>query len=62
MTEKEFRKQLDDLVMQGIRRLGAGTVYGQICVVKQYTEVLYDTNILSLLNIAQFNNPKGADE
>jgi hypothetical protein len=49
MTEQEFRQQLDALVTTGIRELGAGTVYGHLCTVKQFTEVVYDSNIVNYL-------------
>jgi hypothetical protein len=53
MTEQEFRQQLDALVTTGIRELGAGTVYGHLSTVKQFTEVVYDSNIVSYLQDLQ---------
>lgn len=66
MTEQEFRKDLDALVTTAIRELGAGTVYGHLSTVKQFTEVVYDSNIVSYLQSLQ-NQPqqvetKGEDE
>ena len=49
MTEQEFRQQLDALVTGAIDKLGAGTVYGHLCTVKQFTEIVYDSNIVNYL-------------
>lgn len=56
MTEQEFRQQLDALVTTGIREMGAGTVYGHLCTVKQFTEVVYDSNIVNYLQALQVKN------
>lgn len=53
MTEQEFRQQLDALVTTGIRELGAGAVYGHLSTVKQFTEVVYDSNIVNYLQSLQ---------
>lgn len=49
MTEQEFRQQLDALVTTAIREIGAGAVYGHLSTVKQFTEVVYDSNIVNYL-------------
>jgi hypothetical protein len=61
MIEQEFRQQLDELVTTGIRELGAGTVYGHLSTVKQFTEVVYDSNIVNYLQSLQ-NQPKEGTE
>lgn len=53
MTEQEFRQQLDALVTTGIREIGAGAVYGHLSTVKQFTEVVYDSNIVNYLQSLQ---------
>ena len=53
MTEQEFRQQLDALVTTGIRELGVGAVYGHLSTVKQFTEVVYDSNIVNYLQSLQ---------
>lgn len=53
MTEQEFRQQLDAIVTTGIRELGAGAVYGHLSTVKQFTEVVYDSNIVNYLQSLQ---------
>ncbi len=53
MTEQEFRQQLDTIVTTGIREFGAGTVYGHVSTVKQFVEVVYDSNIVNYLQSLQ---------
>ena len=53
MTEQEFRQQLDTLVTTAIREIGAGAVYGHLSTVKQFTEVVYDSNIVNYLQSLQ---------
>lgn len=64
MTDQEFRKQLDELVTQGLRELGAGVVYGHVSTVKQFVEVVYDSNIVNYLQSLQNKSEtkKGASE
>ena len=62
MTEQEFRKQLDALVTGAIDKLGAGVVYGHLSTVKQFTEVVYDSNVLSYLQNLQTKTKEGATE
>ena len=57
MTEQEFRQQLDALVTTAIREIGAGAVYGHLSTVKQFTEVVYDSNVVGYLQSLQ-NQPK----
>lgn len=49
MTDQEFRLQLDELVTKGINELGSGPVYGHLAVVKQFTEIVYDSSIVDYL-------------
>lgn len=60
MTEQEFRKQLDALVTTGIREIGAGAVYGHLSTVKQFTEVVYDSNIVNYLKSLQVKAQESA--
>lgn len=62
MTEQEFRKQLDALVTGAIDKLGAGAVYGHLSTVKQFTEVVYDSNVLSYLQNLQTKTKEGETE
>jgi hypothetical protein len=62
MTEQEFRQQLDALVTTAIRELGAGTVYGHLSTVKQFTEVVYDSNIVNYLQSLQVNTQESKPE
>lgn len=61
MTEQEFRQQLDVLVTTAIREIGAGTVYGHLSTVKQFTEVVYDSNVVGYLQSLQ-NQPQQTEE
>lgn len=56
MTEQEFRKELDELVTKGIINLGAGYVYGHLSTVKQFAEVVYDTDIVNYLQSLKTKN------
>lgn len=60
MTEQEFRQQLDALVTTGIREIGAGAVYGHLSTVKQFTEVVYDSNIVNYLQSLQVKAQESA--
>ena len=60
MTEQEFRQQLDALVTTGIRELGAGVVCGHLSTVKQFTEVVYDSNIVNYLQSLQVKSQESA--
>lgn len=60
MTEQEFRQQLDALVTTGIREIGAGAVYGHLSTVKQFTEVVYDSNIVNYLQSLQVKSQESA--
>lgn len=60
MTEQEFRQQLDTLVTTGIREIGAGAVYGHLSTVKQFTEVVYDSNIVNYLQSLQVKAEESA--
>jgi hypothetical protein len=62
MTEQEFRQQLDTLVTTGIREVGAGAVYGHLSTVKQFTEVVYDSNIVNYLQSLQVKSQEGTPE
>lgn len=53
MTEQEFREQLDALVSVGLNNLNVGVVYGQLCTIKQFVEVIYDSNIVNYLQNLQ---------
>lgn len=53
MNEQEFKQQLDNLVTNAINALGAGVVYGHLSTVKQFTEVVYDSNIVIMLQNLQ---------
>jgi hypothetical protein len=53
MNEQEFRQQLDKLVADAINTLGSGVVYGHLSTVKQFTEVVYDSNIVQYLQNLQ---------
>ena len=57
MTEQEFRQQLDALVTTAIREIGAAAVYGNLSTIKQFTEVVYDSNIVGYLQSLQ-NQPQ----
>lgn len=58
MTEQEFRTQLDAVVTEGLNKLGAATVYGQLSTMKQFVEVVYDMQIANFLNSQQANAEK----
>lgn len=49
MTEQEFRQQLDAVVTEGLNKLGAGIVYGQLSTMKQFVEVVYDMTVANFL-------------
>jgi polyhydroxyalkanoate synthesis regulator phasin len=49
MTEEEFKKALDEVVLKGINELGASTVLGALAVVSRFTEVVYDMDVVARL-------------
>ena len=49
MTEEQFKKALDEVVLKGVNDLGAGTVLGALAIVTRFTEVIYDMNVVSQL-------------
>jgi hypothetical protein len=49
MTEEEFKKALDQVVLNGINQVGAGVVLGSLAVVTRFTEVVYDMGIVKQL-------------
>ncbi len=49
MTEQEFKKALDEVVLKGINEIGAGVVLGALAVVSRFTEVVYDMTVVSQL-------------
>lgn len=53
MTEQEFKKELDAVVLKGINELGASTVLGALAIVARFTEIIYDNGIITQLNQAQ---------
>lgn len=50
MTEQEFKQALDKVVLEGINKLGAGTVLGSLAVVTRFTEVVYDMQTVERLH------------
>lgn len=53
MTEQEFKKELDAVVLKGINELGASTVLGALTIVSRFTEIIYDNGIITQLNQSQ---------
>jgi len=51
MTEEEFKKALDEVVLKGINTLGAATVLGTLAIVNRFTEVIYDMSVVSRLQV-----------
>ena len=49
MTEEEFKKALDQVVLNGINQVGAGVVLGALAVVTRFTEVVYDMGLVKEL-------------
>jgi hypothetical protein len=49
MTEEEFKKALDEVVLKGINQLSAGVVLGALAVVSRFTEVVYDMHVVAQL-------------
>lgn len=49
ITEQEFKTALDQLVTAGLNVLDVSVVYAQLCVTKQFVEVVYDTNVVTYL-------------
>jgi hypothetical protein len=49
ITEQEFKKGLDEIVTLGLNSLDASVVFGQLCITKQFVEVVYDTNVVNYL-------------
>lgn len=49
MTEKEFKKALDEVVLKGINTVGAATVLGALTIVSRFTEIVYDMSVVSTL-------------
>jgi UDP-N-acetyl-D-mannosaminuronic acid transferase (WecB/TagA/CpsF family) len=49
MTEEEFKKALDQVVLNGINQVGAGVVLGSLAVVTRFTEVVYDMDLVKQL-------------
>ena len=62
MTEEEFRQQLDVVVTEGLNKLGAAIVYGQLSTMKQFVEVVYDITIANFLNSQQAKAQKTEGE
>jgi hypothetical protein len=51
MTEEEFKKALDEVVLKGINTLGAATVLGTLAIANRFTEVIYDMSVVSRLQV-----------
>ena len=49
MNEQEFKAALDQVVLNGINKLGAGVVLGALAIVSRFTEVVYDMNTVARL-------------
>ena len=49
MTEEEFKKALDQVVLNGINQVDAGVVLGALAVVTRFTEVVYDMGLVKQL-------------
>lgn len=49
ITEADFKKALDQLVTAGLNSLDVSVVFAQLCVTKQFVEVVYDTNVVNYL-------------
>lgn len=64
MTEQEFKQKLDQVVLEGINNLGAGTVLGALAIVSRFTEVVYDMNTVNALqnNVNAAKEEKQADD
>ena len=62
MTEQEFRTQLDTVVTEGLNKLGAAVVYGQLSTMKQFVEVVYDMTVANFLNSQQAKAEKTKGE
>jgi hypothetical protein len=62
MNEEEFKKALDELVLNAINQLGAGTVLGALSIVSRFTEVVYDMNVVSRLQAQNQKQPEAAIE
>lgn len=53
LTDAEFKKELDQVVLTGINQLGAGTVLGALAIVSRFTEVIYDMQTVQRLTQPQ---------
>lgn len=62
MTEQEFKKALDEIVLKGINVIGASTVLGALAIVTRFTEVIYDTEVVSRLQTNTDAKTKGETE
>jgi hypothetical protein len=51
MTEQEFKQALDEVVLKGINTVGAATVLGTLAIVTRFTEVVYDMDVVSRLQV-----------
>jgi hypothetical protein len=51
MTEQEFKQALDEVVLKGINAVGAATVLGTLAIVTRFTEVVYDMDVVSRLQV-----------
>ena len=60
MTEQEFKKALDEVVLTGIKEVGSSTVLGALAIVTRFTEVIYDSEVISRLQTNA--NTKGEAE
>lgn len=49
MTEEEFKKALDEVVLSGIKHIGSSNVLGALAIVSRFTEVVYDLEVMARL-------------
>ena len=47
--EATFKAVLDQVVTKGINECGPAFVYAQLCLMKQFTEVVYDNSVMDTL-------------
>lgn len=62
MNEQEFKAALDQVVLNGINKLGAGVVLGALAIVSRFTEVVYDMNTVARLQQNQEDQKVGGTE
>ena len=62
MTEEDFKKALDQVVLGAINEIGAAPVLGALAIVTRFTQVVYDTSVVARLQTNTEQNAQKAAE